>query len=169
MGLYVHSSAEAIVVVWQNCLGVYPIPNFSGEWVSDCSAYNRLVTMPTIIFAMSEAVAKPITFSTCSVATIDTETSDSCDSPLPLTILARSRHHPSLTVQTVLTAMSVSAFLWSMSTRMLSDDPSRPEPLVASPNNTPGGRQFRFRLTRIPAPTPHFFAPLVSGQIHGAA
>lgn len=166
MGLHVYESAEGIVVVWQTCLGVYPIPNFSDDWFPEAAPiFSRFVVMPTIVFAMSESIAQPIAFSTCTVPIPDAEVPDPFDAPFPLTILARSQHHTHLTVQTVLTAMSVFAFI--VSTRVLSDDPSSPGLSSSSGSSitcAPGGRQFGFRLTRIPAPTPHFFTPLVSGQ-----
>ncbi|KAI5119233.1 hypothetical protein M0805_002158 [Coniferiporia weirii] len=155
VGVHVYDSAEHILVVWQNCVGLYPIPRFSPAPEMPCGSTSespradgsstnavpeRVVLMPTTIFGLSEAVERPVAFSTCKAPASEIDAWKSSGYPRPLTILSRSRRHPQLTVQSVLTAVPA--------------PPAAPFAPDAS-----GSTELRFRLTRIPAPTPHYFVP----------
>ncbi|KAH8109480.1 hypothetical protein DFH11DRAFT_1627638 [Phellopilus nigrolimitatus] len=158
VGMYVHESADHILVVWQNCIGLYPVPRFSeptdlsypssetsrSRSASPETVPERVVLMPTIIFALSEVVEQPISFSTCHASGLNADVPTG--GPRPLTILARSQRHPHLTMQSVLTAF------WVPPAASASSDAARSTP------------PFRFRLSRIPASTPHAFAADAAGQ-----
>ncbi|KAL5532297.1 hypothetical protein ACEPAF_5866 [Sanghuangporus sanghuang] len=95
---------------------------------------NRMVTMPIVIFALSEAVEAPIAFSLCDVDVngIEFPRKEELRLPHPLTIVARSRANPNRNVQSVLTAS--------------------PNP-QASPATANADDKFTFRLSRIPTST----------------
>ncbi|THH01731.1 hypothetical protein EW145_g6861 [Phellinidium pouzarii] len=179
IGMHVHESAEHVVVVWQNCVGLYPIPHLSSspKEAAYCSSEvsrpyssspslesdtvpERVVYMPAMIFALSEAVERPIAFSACKAMVSGPDTQDTSDCPRSLTILARSLRNPHLTVQTMLTAFPVpsgtsvpsnssSAFTFTFTFTSASDF------VLPSP-------KFRFHLTRIPSPMPHAFTRYAS-------
>ncbi|KAL5504944.1 hypothetical protein ACEPAH_7607 [Sanghuangporus vaninii] len=94
----------------------------------------RMVTMPNVIFALSEAVEAPIAFSLCDVDVngIEFPRKEELSLPHPLTIVARSRANPNRNVQSVLTAS--------------------PNP-QASPASANADDKFTFRLSRIPTST----------------
>ncbi|KAL5521117.1 hypothetical protein ACEPAG_9039 [Sanghuangporus baumii] len=216
VGIHVHASADQVLVVWQNCAALYPLPfltsdsslsgSSSGSTSGSSSARssrpstpshapstskfpsslspllatsplnsspgssrsslngsvldlrldaedvkiasdsdtndfpeperepNRMVTMPNVIFALSEAVEAPIAFSLCDVDVndIDFSRKEDLGLPHPLTIVARSRANLNRNVQSVLTAS--------------------PNP-QASPASSNSDDKFTFRLSRIPTST----------------
>ncbi|KAL5483485.1 hypothetical protein ACEPAI_8717 [Sanghuangporus weigelae] len=219
VGIHVHASADQVLVVWQNCAALYPLPflnsdsssvslsrSLSGSASGSSSARssrpstpshapstskissslspllvtsplnsssgssrsslngsvldlrldsedvkiasdsdtnvfteperepNRMVTMPNVIFALSEAVEAPIAFSLCDVDVngIEFSRKEELGLPHPLTIVARSHANPNRNVQSVLTAS--------------------PNP-QASPASANAEDKFTFRLSRIPTST----------------
>lgn len=127
--MHVYEAAAHIVVVWRACIGLYPIPKFS-------EAPERIVLMPTVIFALSGEVENPISFTTCHVN--ESVPEKNRNDIRSLTILARSFRNPTSSLQSVL--------VFRRNTDRSSENTSQfYNYTVADPT------KYDFRLSRIPS------------------
>ncbi len=98
--MYVQECTQHIIVMWRNCMGVYPLR----ETVDNAAfTLGRIVLFPTIIFALAEEVTKPIAFTPCISSKEAALGPTTAARFTNLTIVAQPAGRPLGTVQSILT------------------------------------------------------------------